>query len=118
VLTNKPLHHTLRLLDGLDVRHLFADVIGGDGEHPRKPNPQGLRALMRTAGAEPATTLMVGDSVVDLETATNAGAACCLVSWGFGFGRIPRKTLLPDQWIADDATALASAIERFVAAAV
>ncbi|HEY6509972.1 MAG TPA: HAD-IA family hydrolase [Vicinamibacterales bacterium] len=113
VLTNKPLHHTWRLLDGLGIRDLFADVVGGDGEHPRKPNAQGLRALMNTAGAEPATTLMVGDSLVDLETATNSGAACCLVSWGFGFGRIPRETLSADQWIADDAAGLASVIERF-----
>ncbi len=113
VLTNKPLHHTLRLLEGLDVRYLFAEVVGGDGEHPRKPNPQGLRALMQAASAEPATTLMVGDSVVDLETATNCGAVCCLVSWGFGFGRIARETLPADQWVADDAQALVSVIERF-----
>lgn len=113
VLTNKPLHHTLRLLEGLGVRHLFADVVGGDGEHPRKPDPQGLRALMRAAGAAPPTTLMVGDSFVDLETATNSGAACCLVSWGFGYARIPRETLRVDQVVADDAAALAAAIERF-----
>ena len=51
VLTNKPLRHTERLLEGLGVRHLFDHVIGGDGPHPRKPSPDGLRALMAGAGA-------------------------------------------------------------------
>jgi len=113
VLTNKPRHHTLRLLEGLGVRHLFADVVGGDGEHPRKPNPRGLLALMQTAGAEPPSTLMVGDSFVDLETAHNGGAPCCLVSWGFGYPRIPRETLPAAQWIVKDAAALARVIGRF-----
>jgi len=116
VLTNKPLHHTIRLLDGLGVRELFADVVGGDGEHPRKPDPQGLRALMHRAGAEPTSTLMVGDSFVDLETANNGGAACCLVTWGFGYGRIPREALPAAPWIADNAAALAAVIDRFAGA--
>ena len=74
VLTNKPLRHTERLLDGLGVRQLFDDVMGGDGPHPRKPSPDGLRALMAEPPAPPEqTTLMVGDSMVDYETARNAG---------------------------------------------
>jgi phosphoglycolate phosphatase-like HAD superfamily hydrolase len=71
---------------------------------------------MNTAGAEPTSTLMVGDSFIDLETANNSGAACCLVSWGFGYGRIPPETLPADHWIADDAAALARVIGRFARA--
>lgn len=113
VLTNKPLRHTERLLDGLGVRQLFDDVVGGDGPHPRKPSPDGLRALMAAAGATGATTLMVGDSLVDYETARNAGTTCCLVAWGFGFSRIPADTLPPGQWIARDPAALAQGIESW-----
>ncbi len=113
VLTNKPLRHTERLLDGLGIRQLFDDVMGGDGPHPRKPSPDGLRALMAAAGATGATTLMVGDSVVDFETARNAGTQCCLVAWGFGFSRIPAGTLPADQWLAHDSATLAKFIERF-----
>ena len=113
VLTNKPLRHTERLLDGLGIRQLFDDVVGGDGPHPRKPSPDGLRALIAAAGATGATTLMVGDSVVDFETARNAGTQCCLVAWGFGFSRIPSGTLPSDQQVASDAAALDAIIERF-----
>jgi phosphoglycolate phosphatase len=113
LLTNKPLRHTERLLEGLGIRQLFDDVVGGDGPHPRKPSPDGLRALIAAAGATGATTLMVGDSVVDFETARNAGTQCCLVAWGFGYSRIPPGTLPSGQPIARDAAELASQVEQF-----
>lgn len=112
VLTNKPRRHTERLLDGLDVRQLFDLVIGGDGPHPRKPSPEALRTLMADAGATTQSTLMVGDSIVDLETARNAGVPCCLVTWGFGYSRIPTGTLPPEQPLARDAGELTALIER------
>lgn len=114
VLTNKPLRHTERLLDGLHVRRLFDSVAGGDGPYARKPSPDGLRALMAEAGAPEQRTLLVGDSMVDYDTALNAGVACCLVSWGFGFARIPQDTLPPTTWVVHDAAALASRIESLL----
>jgi phosphoglycolate phosphatase len=113
VLTNKPLRHTERLLEGLGIRDLFEEVVGGDGPYPRKPSPDGLRALMAAAGTTRATTLLVGDSMVDYETARNAAVRCCLVSWGFGYPRIPPDTLASDDWVARDAAGLASYIESF-----
>jgi phosphoglycolate phosphatase len=113
VLTNKPLRHTERLLEGLQVRQLFDGVIGGDGPHPRKPSPDGLRALMAEAGATEERTLLVGDSIVDYDTARNAGVACCLVTWGFGYTRMPTARLAPAQPVMNDAPALAAYIEQF-----
>jgi phosphoglycolate phosphatase len=113
VLTNKPLRHTERLLDGLHVRQLFDHVIGGDGPHPRKPAPEGLRALIAETGATEARTLLVGDSIVDYDTARNAGVACCLVTWGFGYSRIPPGELQSGQWLATDATTLSRIIDTF-----
>jgi phosphoglycolate phosphatase len=114
VLTNKPRRHTERLLEGLRIRHLFAEVIGGDGPYPRKPSPDGLRALMAAAGAGGRTSLMIGDSLVDLETARAAGTACCVVAWGFGFARIPPDRLPPAEYVMRDAKGLASCIDAFV----
>ncbi len=52
---------------------------------PRKPDPEGLFALMQEAGARPEETVMIGDSQVDVQTARNAGA------WSIGctFGLAP-----------------------------
>ena len=50
---------------------------------PVKPAPDGLLPILRELGADPADTLYVGDSNVDVETAHNAGLVCCGVLWGF-----------------------------------
>ena len=38
---------------------------------------------MERMGADPAVTLFVGDSNVDIQTAKNGGLASCGVLWGF-----------------------------------
>lgn len=85
VLTNKPTRATRSILDGLDLAGFFEWVVGGDTAHGRKPDPAGLRWLMEQAGADPRQTMLIGDSPVDRETATRAGARVCLVGYGFGF---------------------------------
>jgi phosphoglycolate phosphatase len=112
LLTNKPLRPTEWILDGLGVRELFDDVVGGDGPLPRKPDPSALFAMMRSAESSAEHTLLVGDSAIDLETARRAGAHCCLVSFGFGY-RNMREQPSPDVWIADSAAALGAVIDRF-----
>jgi phosphoglycolate phosphatase len=85
VLTNKPTHATERILAGLGLRERFRDVLGGDTPFGRKPDPAGLCELIARAGAAPATTWLVGDSKVDLETARRAGVRVCLARYGFGY---------------------------------
>jgi phosphoglycolate phosphatase len=114
VLTNKPADPSERILVALGVRDLFDEVIGGDGPHPRKPDPAGLRAMMQVAAADPAETMLVGDSAIDLETARRAGVQCCLVSYGFGFQNLPPERLNGSEFVVEDSAALTRAIERFV----
>jgi phosphoglycolate phosphatase len=85
VLTNKPARPTSLMLDGLGLRHHFRDVVGGDTALGRKPDPGGLLHLASAAGVRPEHTLMVGDSLIDLATARNAGTRVCLARYGFGF---------------------------------
>lgn len=62
---------------------LFVQVRGAFADVPKKPAPEGTLALMEQIGADPADTLYVGDSNVDVATAKNAGLPCCGVLWGF-----------------------------------
>jgi phosphoglycolate phosphatase len=84
VLTNKPQHHTDRLLDALDLRRYFIQALGGDTTHGRKPDPAGLTSLVAAAGAVPQGALLLGDSWVDAETARRGGARFCFADYGFG----------------------------------
>jgi len=113
VLTNKPLAPSERLLDALELRGFFHDVVGGDGPLAKKPDPAGLLAMMTAADVPGDRTLLVGDSGVDHETARRASARSCIVSYGFGFRRFPRETLRPDDWLAHDAAGLGAFIEQF-----
>lgn len=62
---------------------LFAEVRGQRPEVPTKPAPEGTLALLAHLQADPARTLYVGDSNVDMETANNAALDGCGVLWGF-----------------------------------
>jgi phosphoglycolate phosphatase len=108
VLTNKPLHATREILEGLDLaRHFPASrVLGGDGPFPRKPDPSGLRHLMRDATVTPRETTMVGDSAIDWRTARAAGTRVCLVRYGFGFEGVSVDELGADDRVVDHADSL------------
>jgi phosphoglycolate phosphatase len=84
VLTNKPAAFTGRLLDAFDLSRHFTRVIGGDSPWGRKPDPAGLRALMQEYRSPATDTWLVGDSMIDVETARRAGTRMCIVLYGFG----------------------------------
>jgi phosphoglycolate phosphatase len=85
VLTNKPERQTLEILRRVGLVSPFPHVIGGDTPAGRKPDPSGLLAIVARSGATPATTMLVGDSPVDLATARRGGTAICLARYGFGY---------------------------------
>jgi phosphoglycolate phosphatase len=95
VLTNKPLIASRRILDGVHLSRFFdtGSVLGGDGPLARKPDPTALRTLCDRANAEVAEVLLVGDSLVDWETARNAGTGICMARYGFGFRQFPQENL-------------------------
>jgi phosphoglycolate phosphatase len=82
--TNKPGHISREVLRKLAVIDRFNCLNCGDGDLPNKPHPAGLLKTMETLGAEPASTVMVGDSIVDVEAARAADlGGVILVSYGY-----------------------------------
>lgn len=66
--------------------------------HPSKPHPAMLLAAMAEAGAEPETTIMIGDTSFDIGMGIAAGTRALGVGWGYH---------LPDDLIAAGAHAIA-----------
>ena len=84
VLTNKPVRPARGICEGLGLADYFLHIYGGDSFPVKKPDPLGLRSLMEETGARPDETVMIGDSMVDVQTARNAGAWALGCKFGFG----------------------------------
>jgi phosphoglycolate phosphatase len=84
ICSNKPEDFVHRILAELKAEHYFFGVVGGDTVETKKPDPQGLLKLIATAGVSADQTLMVGDSVVDIQAGKAAGTKTCVVTFGNG----------------------------------
>ena len=82
VLTNKPDGAARPIVEGY-FPGVFQVVQGSLPGVPTKPDPTALFNLMERIGAKAETTLFVGDSNVDIQTANNGGLHSCGVLWGF-----------------------------------
>lgn len=83
VLTNKPQVYTDKILAGLGIAGMFGMAVGAEAEFPNKPDRAGGNAILVNLLVSAERTLMVGDSIVDLQTAENVGMDCALSLNGF-----------------------------------
>ncbi|HXS78545.1 MAG TPA: HAD-IA family hydrolase [Terracidiphilus sp.] len=105
VLTNKPVRPAQAICEALGLAPYFLNIYGGNSFATKKPDPEGLLALMKEAGVKPEETVMIGDSRVDVQTARNAGAWCIGCTFGLAPGSleaIPPDILVdsPADWTA------------------
>ena len=114
VLSNKPETPSRRLLEALGLATHLREVIGGDTPgFARKPDPGGLLYLIAGVGAAPRTTMMVGDSMIDVETARRASARVCVARYGFGHLRAG-LTLRPEEHAVESVAELREVLAAFL----
>lgn len=82
VATGKSRRGLIATLDrhGLGGRFITLQTVD---DNPGKPAPDMLLRAMSDAGVQPGETVMVGDTIYDLEMARNAGTAAIGVAWGY-----------------------------------
>jgi phosphoglycolate phosphatase len=83
VLTNKPVHFSCAMLDGLGIYKHFAAVYGGNSFDHKKPDPVGVFQILSDTKGTRERTWMIGDSAVDVLTGRNAGVKTCGVTYGY-----------------------------------
>jgi phosphoglycolate phosphatase len=81
VITNKPAYFSRRILDHLGVGELIPVLYGPDLAPP-KPDPEMALRSLADLGGSPEEAVLVGDMLVDLETARNAGIPFYAVATG------------------------------------
>jgi len=91
VVTNKQQRFAEGLLERL---HLSGDidlVVGGEACERRKPDPQPLLFACQSLEVPASRTLMVGDSINDVQAARAAGMPIICVPYGYNEGRDPHS---------------------------
>jgi phosphoglycolate phosphatase len=83
VLTNKPVRISEAIMNYFDLGPLLFRIYGGNSFERKKPDPVGVDTLRAETGISAERTWMVGDSIVDMQTARNAGVKACGVTYGF-----------------------------------
>ena len=81
VVSNKPDKYVKEI-----VAEYFPDMFSeavGEKDGICKPNPAGINAIIENFGLEKYEVLFIGDSDVDMITASNAGITGCGAEWGF-----------------------------------
>jgi phosphoglycolate phosphatase len=82
IATGKTLRGVEYVVDLHGWGDLFATIQTADSA-PSKPDPGMIFQAMDATGAQPARTVMIGDSVHDMRMAKAAGVGAIAVSWGF-----------------------------------
>jgi phosphoglycolate phosphatase len=83
VLSNKPHDFTVRYVESYFDGYRFDPVMGQSERFPVKPDPAAALDIAGQLDLPPARLLFVGDSTVDIQTATAAGMQPVGVAWGF-----------------------------------
>ncbi len=89
--TNKPARFTEPLLEKLGLAPFFSITVSGDTVRNKKPHPEPLLHAAGFFKVSPTESLMVGDSINDVEAARAAGFRVVCVSYGYNHGRDIRE---------------------------
>ncbi|MCR5352114.1 MAG: HAD family hydrolase [Bacteroidales bacterium] len=87
------------LLDRLGVTEDFVTVAATDNVKHPKPAPDLALLVLEKMGAEAAQSVVIGDTIFDLQMGSAAGCHTCGVTWG-NQDREQLQTVSPD-WIID-----------------
>lgn len=100
IVTTKIRPTTIKALEMFDLLKYMDTIVTVTDVTEPKPHPEPVLTAVRNLGVDPRKTLMVGDSVVDIQSAKAAGVQVAAVSWSLKGEETLRK-YEPDYIIHD-----------------
>jgi HAD superfamily hydrolase (TIGR01509 family) len=91
IATNKRVDAARLTLARHRIVHHFDAIVGAEHVRHPKPHPEALLRALHLTRTDPADTLVVGDTIWDIEMAHSGGAASCAVTWGMHDARQLRE---------------------------
>ena len=93
-----------------EIKHLIDGIVGIEDVEKEKPNPEGLEGLIDTFAIPKEFVLYVGDTVIDAQTAVNAGVDFGAVTSGVT-GKAEFSDY-PHQYICNNLSELRKEVEK------
>ena len=85
IVTNKDHETALSAVDKKLSKWKFDGIFGSnEKEYPNKPNPYNVDKMAQNLNISKEKILFIGDMLVDVNTAKNAGIDIVYCKWGFG----------------------------------
>lgn len=106
VITGKDRPRTEQVLRHLGIDHLMGAVVTPDDTPRAKPSPEGVWWLCAALGVSVQETVLVGDSMIDMQAGRAAGVATIGSTWGVSGA---------DRLVAGGADHVASTVEDLTA---
>lgn len=100
IVTTKIRPTTLKALEMFDLLKYMETIVTVNDVSQAKPHPEPVQTAVANLGVDPARTLMVGDSAVDIQSAKAAGVRVAAVAWSLKGEEMLRK-YNPDYIIHD-----------------
>ncbi|MCG7408845.1 pyrophosphatase PpaX [Paenibacillus sp. ACRRX] len=91
VVTTKVRKSTERALGMFELFEQMGVIVTVDDVTHAKPHPEPVLMAVKALNADPATTLMVGDSPADIQSANAAGVISCGVAWSLKGEQVLRQ---------------------------
>lgn len=98
LVTSKNRNGAFRGLTVCRLESVMDVVVGSDEVTNAKPHPEPVQKAVALLGADPATTIYVGDSIHDMQSGRAAGVQTAAVLWG-PFRREQLALTEPDYWL-------------------
>ena len=98
LVTSKNRNGALRGLRLVGLEALMDVLVCADEVTNPKPHPEPVEMAVSLLGADPATTVYVGDSLHDMHSGRAAGVRTAAALWG-PFGRAHLESAHPDYWL-------------------
>lgn len=98
VVTSKTREGTRRGLRLVGLEDAIEIMVCADDVTNAKPHPEPVHRAVADLGADPASTIFIGDSIHDLHSGRAAGVMTGAVLWG-PFGREALEPASPDYWL-------------------
>ncbi len=84
LVSNKLYRLSVKTLESFDLLRHFEFIAGGDTSPERKPSPRAILPVLDRFEAKPEETILIGDSIYDVEAGRAAGVRTVAVTYGYG----------------------------------